>query len=173
MFSWMYGLWSYSAHNDLHWLNYNTYFGSAEGELKKRYNSHTLSFRSKEYKQRNELSKHIWSLQDSNTEFSLKWHFKKKVMPYRPGSWVCDLCLAEKLAIALFERVLLLNKRTKWLSKYWYRNKFIIGWTKWTKTSAVTELIIASLFKYQLNCVIVRVSVECHTPVKVCFYCFR
>ena len=31
-------------------------------------------------------------------------------------------------------------------------------------------LVIASFFKNQLNCVIVRVSVECYSPVKVCFY---
>ena len=80
------------------------------------------------------------------------------------------MCLAEKIAIARFERIGLLNKRTKLLSKCRHRTKFIIRNIKWTKTSAVTELIIASLFKYQLNCVIVRVSVECYTPVKVCFY---
>ena len=80
------------------------------------------------------------------------------------------MCLAEKIAIARFERIGLLNKRTKLLSKCRHRTKFIIRNIKWTKTSAVTELIIASLFKYQLNCVIVRVLVECYTPVKVCFY---
>ena len=80
------------------------------------------------------------------------------------------MCLAEKIAIARFERIGLLNKRTELLSKCRHRTKFIIKNIKWTKTSAVTELIIASLFKYQLNCVIVRVLVECCTPVKVCFY---
>ena len=39
-----------------------TYFGSTEGYFKSRYNNHTLSFRSKRYKHRIELSKHIWSL---------------------------------------------------------------------------------------------------------------
>ena len=50
----------------------NTYFGSAEGGFKSRYNNHTLSFRSKGYKHRTELSKHIWPLKDDKTEFSLK-----------------------------------------------------------------------------------------------------
>ena len=79
------------------------------------------------------------------------------------------MCLAEKIAIARFERIGLLNKRTELLSKCRHRTKFIIRNIKWTKTSAMTELIVASLFKYQLNCVIVRASVECYTPVKVCF----
>ena len=39
-----------------------TYFGSTEGYFKSWYNNHTLSFRSKRYKHRIELSKHIWSL---------------------------------------------------------------------------------------------------------------
>ena len=50
----------------------NTYFGSAEGNFKGRYNNHALSFRSKGYKHRTELSKYIWFLEDRNTEFSLK-----------------------------------------------------------------------------------------------------
>ena len=91
-------------------------------------------------------------------------------MSYKCGSRKCDLCLAEKVVIARFEGVGLLNQRAELLPKCRLRNKFIIGSIKWTKTSAVIEIIIASLFKYQLNCVIVRVSVECYTPVKVCFY---
>ena len=105
----------------------NTYFGSAEGDLKSGYNNHTLSFRSKGYKHHTELSKHIWSLKDSNTELSLKWHIKTKAMPYKCGSWKCDLCLAEKLVIVRFEKIDLLNKRTELLSQCQHRNKFIIA----------------------------------------------
>ena len=38
-------------------------------------------------------------------------------MPYKCGSGKCGLCLAEKVAIARFEGVGLLNKRSKLLSK--------------------------------------------------------
>ena len=51
----------------------STYFGSAEGDFKSRCNDHTLSFCSEGYKHRTKLSKHVWSLKDSNSEFSLKW----------------------------------------------------------------------------------------------------
>ena len=61
----------------------STYFSSAEGDFKSRRNNHILSFRSKGYKHRTELSKHVWSMQDSNTEFSLKWRIKTKAMPYK------------------------------------------------------------------------------------------
>ena len=47
--------------------------------------------------------------------------------------------LTENVAIARFEGEGLLNKRTE--SLIW--NKFIIANIKWTKNSAVTELIIA------------------------------
>ena len=102
----------------------NTYFGSAEGNFKSRYNNHTLSFHSKGYKHRTDLSKYAWSLQDSNTEFSLKWHIKK--LPYKCSSQKCDLRIAEKVAITQFEGAGLLNKQTKLLSKCRQRNKFII-----------------------------------------------
>ena len=52
--------------------------------------------------------------------------YKTKAMPYKCGSRECDLCLAEKVAIARFERIGLLNKRTELLSKCGHRNKFII-----------------------------------------------
>ena len=129
----------------------NIYYGSAEDDFKSRYNNHTLSFRSKEYKHRTELSKPIWSLKDSNTEFSLKWRIKIKAMPYKCGSRKWDLCLAEKVAIARFEGVGLLNIRTELLSKCRHRNKLIIGNIKWT---------INFRCDWINNCFIVRISVE-------------
>ena len=62
------------------------------------------------YKQRTELSEYNWSLKDNNTEFSFKWRIKIKAMPYKCGLHKCDLCLAEKVAIAKFAEVGLLNK---------------------------------------------------------------
>ena len=48
-------------------------------------------------------------------------------MPYMCSSRKSDLCLAEKVAIAQFEGVGLLNKRNELLSKCRHRNKFIMG----------------------------------------------
>ena len=89
----------------------NSFFGPAEGDFKSKYDNHTLSFRSKGYRHRNELSKHVWSAKHSNTAFSLKWCIKTKAMSYKCGSRKCVLCLAEKVAVGRFERVGLLNKR--------------------------------------------------------------
>ena len=105
----------------------NTYFGLAEGSFKSRYNNHTKSFRLRRYEHDIELSKHIWSLKDSNIEFNLKWRIKTKATPCKCGSRKCDLCLAEKVAIAWFKGVGLLNKRTELISKCRHRNKFILA----------------------------------------------
>ena len=48
-------------------------------------------------------------------------------MPFKCGSRKCDLCLAEKVAIARFEGVRLLNKQTELLSECRHRNKFMVG----------------------------------------------
>ena len=105
----------------------NTYFGLAEGSFKSRYNNHTKSFRLRRYEHDTELSKHIWSLKDNNIEFNLKWRIKTKATPYKCGSRKCDLCLAEKVAIARLKGVGLLNKRTELISKCRHRNKFILA----------------------------------------------
>ena len=57
----------------------------------------------------------------------MKWHIKTKAMSYKCGSRKCDSCLAEKVAIAQFEGVVLLNKRTELLSKCRHGNKLIIA----------------------------------------------
>ena len=75
-------------------------------------------------------------------------------MPYKCGSQKCDLCLAEKVAIARFKEVGLLNKRTELLSKCRHRNEFIIGNIKWT---------INFHCDWINNCFLVQISVEmCH-----------
>ena len=50
---------------------------------------------------------------------------KTKAMSCKCGSQKCDLCLAGKVAIAQFEGVALLNKRTELLFKCRHRNKFL------------------------------------------------
>ena len=85
------------------------------------------SFHLRVYEHETELSKHIWSLKDINIEFSTKWCIKSKAIPYKCGSQNCELCLAEKVAVARYKGDGLLNKRTELLSKCRHRNKFIIA----------------------------------------------
>ena len=75
-------------------------------------------------------------------------------MPYKCGSCKCDLYFSEKVAIAPFEEVGLLNKQTELLSNCSYRNKFVIGYIKWK---------INFCCDGNNNCFIGRISVEfCH-----------
>ena len=49
------------------------YIGLMEGTFKQRYTQHKLSFQNRNYSNGTELSKHIWTLKDSNTNFTIKY----------------------------------------------------------------------------------------------------
>ena len=49
------------------------YIGLTEGTFKQRYTQHKLSFRNGNYSKSTELSKHIWTLKDNNTNFTINW----------------------------------------------------------------------------------------------------
>ena len=49
------------------------YIGLTEGTFKQRYTQHKLSFRNRNYSSSTELSKYIWTLKDSNTNFTINW----------------------------------------------------------------------------------------------------
>ena len=48
-----------------------TYVGLTEGTFKTRYRNHTSSFRNEKSKNATELSKHVWSLKESNALHSI------------------------------------------------------------------------------------------------------
>ena len=55
---------------------------NAQGTFKTRYLNRASSFPNEKSKNATELSKHIWSLKESNTRFSIKWKIIKKCQPY-------------------------------------------------------------------------------------------
>ena len=59
-----------------------TYAGVTATTFKTRYNNHTLSFRSKTYKNNTELSKLIWKLKGNNTEHSITREILQLSKPY-------------------------------------------------------------------------------------------
>ena len=85
------------------------------------------TFRHEKYENETELSKFVWSLQRKGLPFSIKWRIAQKARSYRCGSKRCDLCLAEKVAIARCKHPGMLNKRTELISKCRHRNKFILA----------------------------------------------
>ena len=57
-----------------------TYIGMTEHEFKTRYNNHKLSFRDRKHSHSTVLSKHIWDLKDSNTDYQINWRIIKGQM---------------------------------------------------------------------------------------------
>ena len=106
------------------------YVGTCEGPFKQRYNNHTKSFRNRKYEKDTELSKHIWKLKDSCSEYSIKWSIAARAAPYASGSKKCDLFLTEKLLIATSDPKLMLNKREEIISKCRHINKFTLKYFK-------------------------------------------
>ena len=62
------------------------YIGLTEGTFKQRYTQHKLSFRNRNYSNSTELSKHIWTLKDNNTNFTINWSLQqqKQAVPLVP-----------------------------------------------------------------------------------------
>ena len=57
------------------------YIGLTSDTFKSRYNGHTETFRNKEGKS-TALSSHIWSLEDDNKNYDIKWSIKKRAKTY-------------------------------------------------------------------------------------------
>ena len=67
--------------------------------FKERYRNHQSSFRRSNRRNETELSKYIWTLQDSKKPFQIKWKVLKKCKPYSNISKKCNLCLYDKFII--------------------------------------------------------------------------
>ena len=102
------------------------YFGIAEESFKGRLYNHSLSFRNDLYKNDTELSKELWKIKMKNYIPEITWRIIRKCLPYNYNSRKCDLCLNEKLEIALYKGENLLNKKTELISKCRHQNKFML-----------------------------------------------
>ena len=98
-----------------------------EGTFKQRYRPHKLSFRNRNYSNSTELSKHIWTLKDNNTNFAINWSILVTTPAYSNKSKRCHLCLTEKLYLIRAKKPSLLNKRTELISKCRHDNKFYLA----------------------------------------------
>ena len=100
------------------------YYGLTEGSFKTRYNNHTHSFRKDTCRNETELSKHIWELKDSSQSYTVDWTIVQRASPYRCGTRRCDICLTEKMVIAMANPSSTLNKRAEIISTCRHRTKF-------------------------------------------------
>ena len=101
----------------------NIYKGKAEITLKKKDCHHKRSVNLIAYKNDTELSKEFWNIKRRNPVLKIKWRILRKCSRFN-CSWLRgNLCLNEKLQIALFKGSNILNRRTELISKCRHINK--------------------------------------------------
>ena len=83
-----------------------------------------LSFRNQAYRNSTSLSSYIWSLKESNVEYSVKWSIISKAKAYTPEQKRCHLCITEKAKILYCKDPNLINKRSEIISKCRNRAKY-------------------------------------------------
>ena len=73
-----------------------------------------------------ELSKYIWSLKDTKTEFAVTWKVMARARPYSNVTKRCNLCIAEKFYIICKPGAGTLNKRNELASACRHSTKYLI-----------------------------------------------
>ena len=102
---------------------FETYVGLTADNFKTRYRNHKTSFEHKSYRNSTELSKHVWSLKDSNIEHEITWQIVCRAKPYSSLTKRCNLCLSEKFVIICEPERCTLNKRNELVSSCRHRAK--------------------------------------------------
>ena len=69
---------------------------------------------------------YIWTLQDSNKPFQIKWKVLKKCKAYSNISKKCNLCLYEKFIIICKKELCSLNRRNELASSCPHRNRYVL-----------------------------------------------
>ena len=103
-----------------------TYIGLTTNQFKTRFRNHTASFRNENKRNATELSKHIWSLKDSKTEFAITWKVLARARPYSNVTKRCNLCITEKFFIICKLGAGTLNKRNELASACRHATKYLI-----------------------------------------------
>ena len=101
------------------------YYGLCEKAFKTRYGNHKQALNNREYQQ-TKLSEYVWKLKDKKKVYEIKWKIEQRSNAYLNGSRKCNLCLSEKLVIALAEKNRTLNERSELISKCRHSNKFLL-----------------------------------------------
>lgn len=102
------------------------YIGLSSGPFKKRYYSHTHSFRHNS--KNTKLSECISKLKEQNKPHSLKWSIKALATPYNQNLKKCQLCLTECVSIAHASRstTTSLNMRNEIFNHCIHRKKYLL-----------------------------------------------
>lgn len=106
--------------------NEQTYIGLTGDQFKTRFRNHISSFTNLCYKNATELSKHVWSLKESNTNFTLNWKTLARASTYSNATKKCNLCITEKFFIICKPELCTLNKRNELASTCMHARKFLL-----------------------------------------------
>ena len=104
----------------------DTYIGLTEGTFKTRFNAHKSSFKNQTQRNATALSKHVWSLKDSQTQYKITWKILTHAKSYSPISKRCNLCTTEKYYIICHPNLSTLNNRNELASSCRHRRKFLL-----------------------------------------------
>ena len=104
------------------------YVGLSEGTFKDRYRQHQSNFRTRNKKNKTNLSEKVWDLEDRNVDFEIKWEILQRAIPYQAGSDDCQLCLAEIFDIIYHPEEANLNSRNEFINKCRHKNKFMFNY---------------------------------------------
>ena len=103
-----------------------TYVGLTEKSFKTRFANHKASFSTPSKNHSTELSKHIWQMKDTKTDFKVSWKILKQAKPYNPASNCCNLCLWEKYFIICRPDLGTLNKQNELITSCRHASKFLL-----------------------------------------------
>ena len=116
----------YSAQVTSNLPNYGPkiYKGVCATTWKERFGNHKKSFNNEKYNKETALSVEIWRIKRAGGEFDIKWSKESSKKSYTPEGSRCNLCLHEKLVIALHGENNLINKRNEIISRCRHRLKY-------------------------------------------------
>ena len=104
------------------------YIGSTATTFKKRYSNHKKTFNHEKYEHESELSKEIWRLKHKNITPKITWKIVNKCTPFNRTTLKCNLCLSEKLEIAIRNDKNMLNKKSELISKCRHINQHCMNY---------------------------------------------
>ena len=86
------------------------YVGLTATDFKERYANHKASFKARAKSNSTELSKYIWQLKNSNTDYTISWKILCHALHYTNVMNRCNLCIAKKYYIICQPQTATLNK---------------------------------------------------------------
>ena len=119
-----------ALHFKQRWYQHKTSFSDPKKELpgvKGSTTKRSIADQIVEKKKKSELAKYVWKLKEMGLRYKIKWSIIKHAKPYRKGANYCDLCLTEKVIIALADSSYL-NKRSEINNKCRHANEFKLSY---------------------------------------------